>query len=283
MISVVIPAFNAAATIIDQLGAIARQSQGVALEVIVADNGSSDETRKVVEKWSESECLPVRLVDASARRGPAAARNIGASSAQGDLLIFTDADDVVMPGWLLAWYAQSEQLQFGSGPIVSFAPGAPTPKDARDAADEPPVHMGFLPYAFGSNFAVRRGLFEALGGFPEDWRTGEDVVFSWRLQLAGVPLQFVESAAIARRTATGLRSVIAQHYAYGMSDPRMFGEFRDQGALRPGSWDVLRAYAGLVLRVPLLFDDRQRMRWAAQLGRRAGRMVGSFRTRTLYW
>ena len=103
MISVVIPAFNAETTIADQLGAIARQSDGVALEVIVADNGSSDATRTVVETWSER--LPVRLVDASARRGPAAARNIGASSARGDLLIFTDADDVVMPGWLQAWDA----------------------------------------------------------------------------------------------------------------------------------------------------------------------------------
>ncbi len=281
MISVVIPAFNAAATIADQLGAIARQSDGVALEVIVADNGSSDATRTVVETWSER--LPVRLVDASARRGPASARNIGASSARGDLLIFTDADDVVMPGWLQAWDAASDQLQFGSGPIVSFAPGSPIPANARDAWDQPPVHMGFLPYAFGSNFAVRRTPFEALGGFPEDWRTAEDVVFSWRLQLAGVPLQFVESAPIARRTTTGFRSVLAQHFAYGVSDPRMYQEFRDRGAVRPPAKDVFRAYAGLVLRVPLLFDDRQRMRWAAQLGRRAGRIAGSFRTRTLYW
>ena len=93
--------------------------------------------------------------------------------------------------------------------------------------------MGFLPYAFGSNFAVKRTPFEALGGFPEDWRTAEDVVFSWRLQLAGVPLQFVESAPIARRTTTGFRSVLAQHFAYGVSDPRMFQEFRDRGAVRP--------------------------------------------------
>ena len=284
MISVVIPAFNARATIADQLGALAEAANhdvAADFEVVVADNGSRDDTRALVEAWCDR--LPLRVVDASARQGPAAARNIGASAARGDLLVFTDADDVIMPGWLAAWSIAAERIQFGSGPIVSFAPDAPIPRSAANASHRPPVHMDFLPYAFGSNFAVRAQLFERHGGFPEDWRTGEDVVLSWRLQLAGVPFDFVEQAAVARRTAPGLRRILAQHYAYGVSDPRLFREFRAQGIRRPPAASSFKTYLGLVARLPLLFDRAQRERWAAQAGRRAGRLAGSARQQTLYW
>ena len=66
-------------------------------EVVVADNGSDDGTRACVQRWSERHPR-IHLVDASARRGAAAARNIGVRSARGRLLAFCDADDVEAAG-----------------------------------------------------------------------------------------------------------------------------------------------------------------------------------------
>src|SRR5690606_10578144 len=92
-ISVVIPARDAARWIDAQLGALACQEVPVPWEVVVADNGSTDDTVARAEAWADR--LPVRVVDASGRPGPNHARNQGTAAARGDLLLYCDADDVV--------------------------------------------------------------------------------------------------------------------------------------------------------------------------------------------
>ncbi len=101
MISVVVAVRDGLPWLDDQLAALAAQHCESDWEVVVADNGSADASADLVREWGDR-CTAIRLVDASARRGPAAARNIGVESARGDLLAFCDADDVVQPGWLSA-------------------------------------------------------------------------------------------------------------------------------------------------------------------------------------
>src|SRR3712207_4277359 len=82
-LSVVIPCLNAASTIAVQLAALSRQSWPGEWEVIVADNGSTDRSRRIAESYGDR--LPgLRVVDASDRRGQAHARNLGAAAATGD-------------------------------------------------------------------------------------------------------------------------------------------------------------------------------------------------------
>src|SRR3954452_8254427 len=100
-LSVGIPCLNAASTLGVQLAALTRQSWPGGWEVIVADNGSTDGSREIVESYRGR--LPgLELVDASDRRGQAHARNAGAAAASGDAFLFGDADDEVAPGWLAA-------------------------------------------------------------------------------------------------------------------------------------------------------------------------------------
>lgn len=277
MISVVIPAFNAGATIGEQLDALAAQARGVDLEVVVADNGSADDTLAVVA--SRQSALPVRVIDASQRRGPGTARNIGAAEARGELLVFTDADDVVLPGWLSEWQRLDPAIQFATGPLVRFAvaEGVPT---GSEFGGRLPVHLGFRPYASGNNFAVRRDLFEQLRGFDEELTTAEDVELSWRLQIAGVALTFVPRAAVAVRMRPSTSAVFRQYYRYGKSDPVLCREFRAAGLSRPAGWPTVKSYLGLVARLPLLFDETQRRRWCSQAGRRVGRLIGSIEARS---
>src|SRR5688500_9296124 len=97
--SVVVPVRDGAATIGEQLAALAQQDFPGSWEVVVADNGSRDGTADVVRSFRDR--LPgLRLVDASARPGASHARNAGAAAATGEVLAFCDADDVVDPGWL---------------------------------------------------------------------------------------------------------------------------------------------------------------------------------------
>ena len=94
LLSIVIPAFNAASTIGAMLESLAQQSASVDWEVVVAENGSTDATRALVATYCDR--LPsLRIVDASASSGAAYARNLGVREAKGDQIVFLDADDEV--------------------------------------------------------------------------------------------------------------------------------------------------------------------------------------------
>jgi glycosyltransferase involved in cell wall biosynthesis len=290
VISVIVPAWNAARFLPDQLSALAGQRYRGEWELVVADNGSSDATLAVLTSWRDR--FPsLRVVDASARAGPAAARNIGAEHAAGEVLAFTDADDVVAPSWLGAAARlddgeqadrdQADRDRFVTGPLVRFLDGTPPPVLSPAGSARAPVHLGFLPYAGGTNFIVDRAAFEREGGFDERRRTGEDVDLSWRLQLAGISLRPVPEAQVAVRCRDDARSVLRQYYRYGHDDVVLYREFRDRGVPRQPFGPAARSYLGLVARLPLLRRPDEREAWLHQLGRRSGRLIGSVRARTL--
>ncbi len=274
-LSVVMPAFNEAAFIRGQLGALAGQAYTGEWELVVADNGSTDGTRDIVEEWSGR--LPVRLVDAAARRGCGPARNLGIAAADGDAFLFCDADDLVAPGWLAAHAAALEHDALSAGAIVFFAgepdPGAVVPPRA-------PTLLGWLPYAQGANCGVRREAYAAVGGFNEANRYAEDVEFSWAVQLAGFSFAYTPAAIVHKRTRGTARDLFVQSYRYGTCDVDLYRRFRDRGASRASARDVTRTYLGLAGRLFRLGSPETRERWLRQLGRRSGRLVGSVRQRT---
>ena len=92
--SVVIPAYNAGRTLPDTLAALRNQSVPPEdYEVIVVDDGSTDETPSVVRRLG-AKCIT------QPNRGPAAARNRGVRAARGEFVLFTDADCVPERDWI---------------------------------------------------------------------------------------------------------------------------------------------------------------------------------------
>src|SRR5208283_5971540 len=90
-VSVIIPAYNAAATVARTIDSVFGQTFPD-FEIICVDDGSNDATLSIVQQYSPR----VRLIE-QANSGPAAARNNGARNSCGDCLAFLDADDIWAP------------------------------------------------------------------------------------------------------------------------------------------------------------------------------------------
>jgi glycosyltransferase involved in cell wall biosynthesis len=152
-ISVIIPAFNAEETIGDQLRSLSAQTWAGEWEVVVADNGSTDDT--IARALEFAELLPdLRVVDASQRKGPSHARNVGAEAARGPFLIFLDADDVAQPGWLETMADASRLADLIAGPTVPVLRD-PLAGDISTSQGAPTKLSRFLPQI--SACAVRSG------------------------------------------------------------------------------------------------------------------------------
>jgi GT2 family glycosyltransferase len=236
----------------------------------VADNGSDDGTRSCVERWSERDPR-IRVVDASARPGAGAARNIGVQSARGRMLAFCDADDVVLPGWLAAMVAALADSDLVAG-VFDFSSlnGGPT-SDPTPAATR---QMGFLPFALGANLGVRRDAFEAVHGFCETIPPSEDTDLSWRLQLAGFQFAVTPAAAVAKREHAAGKPTFHAAWAYGWCAALLFRHYRAEG-MRRDLRGAAKAWVWLVGASPGLVRPSRRRQWVRTFGIRTGRLAGS--------
>lgn len=278
-VSVIVPAFNQAPELEVQLGRILGQDSGdLTFEVVVADNGSTDGTRELVEAVRRRH-PSVRWVDASARRGPAPARNIGARESDGDALLFCDADDEVADGWLAACVrglgdAEAVVGSFDFGRLNGLAPG-PVTGYATD-------HFKFLPAGLGANLAVRREVFVTLGGFDEGMRAGEDIDFCWRLQLAGFRLVAAGDAVVAKRERSDGRARRHQQLTYGRHDAMLYRRFRDAGMPRNNRLTA-KTWVWLLVNAPLaVVSARRRATWSRAWFLRIGRLMGSWEHRVFF-
>jgi glycosyltransferase involved in cell wall biosynthesis len=286
LISVIVPARDAAATIAEQLAALARQDYSGPWEVVVADSGSRDGTRAIAAQRL-SKLVSGRLIDAAGTspNGASRARNLGATAAGGDLLAFCDADDVVSSGWLSAIASAAREADIVAGPLEVESlnpPGLRLWHETPRWEHRRPLHR-FLPCASSANCAVWRDVFDALGGFDESGPGAEDKDFAWRAQLAGYRVRAAPEAVVAYRYRSGLAAGARQHYVWGLSNARLFRDFGAAGLERTRLVDALHAWAWTVYSVPALpWSPVQRGRWVLRTAQRVGQLVGSVRHRVVY-
>ncbi|WP_062133847.1 glycosyltransferase [Demequina aestuarii] len=253
-VSVIIPAYNAAATLAGQLAALAAQQSAPSFEVIVSDNGSDDLTAAVAHDHGAR--LPdLTVIDSTARRGPSAARNSGAAHARGAVLAFCDADDVVSPGWLASLVRALDTADAVAGAFEHRRLNPPRAIAVSWNTDIPIRLASWpdLPAGASSNLAITTEAFRALGGFDEDLATCEDIDLCWRAQLAGYRLAFAHDAVVHERKRSGLRATYRQSVAYargthalelkhrellGSTPPGMVSTAVDHGAASRTTADV---------------------------------------------
>jgi glycosyltransferase involved in cell wall biosynthesis len=285
-ISVVIPAFNAQDTIGEQLEALAAQEFAGSWEVVVADNGSTDDT--VARALEHAASLPdLRVVDASQHRGASHARNVGAEAAKAPFLIFLDADDAAQPGWLATMAEASRTADLIAGHTVlilrdAVAGDQVTTHSAPTAWSRVLPSEGFLDANPAANLGVRRSVWSDVGGFRTNMLAGEDTAFCWDVQLAGHPLVRVPDAVVFYRSRADISGFARQQFTWGVGVVQLYVAFREHGAPRSSAIGALARWAILIVSSPAaLFSADSRRRWVGRISRRAGRAVGSIRYRAL--
>lgn len=285
LISVVIPARDSASTINEQLDALSRQSYTRDWEVIVADNGSQDGTRDIVNDWIGR--LPnLRLVDAADARGANHARNAGSQASRGERLLFCDADDIADVNWVGTMSDALAHYDMVGGCIERKKLNDEVALAARPlkTVDGLLDSFGFLPYTPFANAGMHREVWQRMGGFDESYRYGsEDVEFFWRGQLAGASMGYAPTAIMHYRLRSDLAGIAHQAYCYGRSHPKLFKTYRSDGMPRSGLRQAGWEWGWIVAHIPWLLSKKPRQAtWLYRSAMRWGRCVGSVRRGVLY-
>ena len=278
--SVVIPCFNAAATLPATLAAIAAQTH-TAWEAICVDDGSTDATRAIVERFAAQDAR-IRLVR-NPGKGPSDARNHGAATlARGAVVAFCDADDIWSPTKLaeLAEVFADGTVDAAYGRVAFFRA---VPEDAVSLSTVPaglltiPMLLGENPVCTMSNLAIRQPLFVATGGFDSRIVHNEDLEWLIRLVGTGARITGVDRCQTWYRASPGGLSAdlpaMAAGRATALRTAARFGHVPDRGAeavhqrylarrslrLGQGRGDALRyALRGLVFSPAAFFSTPRR-------------------------
>lgn len=203
-VSVIIPTHDRADLLSAAIDSVLGQSEPEvgALEVIVVDDASTDDTARVLEAYGDA--VVVIRTEKNVERG--AARNLGAEAARGEFLAFLDSDDEWAPDKLRRQLPVSREA-------AATVTGAwlIDRRGRRQGRYMPPAdairRLGVMNLFLGSpsSLLVRRGVFSAAGGFPtaREIQGSEDWVFLLRLRALGVQLRLVDRYDLRYRIHDG--------------------------------------------------------------------------------
>lgn len=285
-LSVIIPCLNAADTIAPQLEALANQQWSEPWEVIVADNGSTDNTMDIIKKYRER-MENLRIVDASNKKGQAHAKNIGAKNAFGESIVFCDADDEVAPGWLAAMGEALSKYDFVAcrtdikklNPCWVLKSRGNPQESGVQKYNYPP----YLSHAGGSTIGVKRWIHDLIGGFDESMILLEDTDYCWRIQLKGIELHFVPEAVIHVRFRNNLKGIFRQANQWGEYNVKIYKRYLPLGMPRLSWKQGVLSWKNLIKTfirsIPTIRDKGDVANWIWKFGWQLGRLKGSIKYR----
>jgi mycofactocin system glycosyltransferase len=231
-VSIIIPVRDQPGDLGECLASLAEMDYPADLrEIIVVDDGSKKDVSRII--MTEN----IRFIRLEESLGPAAARNIGAEKAGGDILAFLDADCTAGEKWL------SEIVPFFQASAVGAVGGLVEGYHKKGLMDRyeataSSLNMGLRLLLEGkssatfyvptANMLVKRDAFMSTEGFRSGMRIGEDVDFCWRLRGLGHTLLYVPFGAVAHKHRHRLDKMLLRRAQYGMSEAPLYRTHRDK-------------------------------------------------------
>jgi len=192
------------------------------VEIILVDDGSTDNTKAEITKY------PTVKYFSQKNAGPAAARNLGAQEARGEILFFTDADCLAHSDWLELIMPHFEKPGVAA---VAGSYGIANPENRlsrsiyREIIYRHMLLMPEFPSYFGSfNFAIYREVFQKVGGFNPAYRnaSGEDNDLSYKISSRGYKIYFAKDALVDHYHPQVLKDYLEQQYRHGYWRVQMY-------------------------------------------------------------
>jgi lipopolysaccharide/colanic/teichoic acid biosynthesis glycosyltransferase/GT2 family glycosyltransferase len=259
--SVVIPAYNAGSTLTGCLEALAAQELDPSCyEVIVVDNGSSDQTAELARRGGAQ-------VITQSRRGAAAARNAGIKAARGAIVCFTDADCAPAPDWISritaplanpaivgckGVYRTHQQRLVARFVQVEY-------EDKYDRLARRPT----IDFVDTYSAAYRRDVLVANGGFDERIFFVEDQELSFRLASRGYQMVFQPSAIVYHCHSATAAAYWRKKFMIGYWKAQIIRRFPNQGIQDSHTPQVMKVQMGLMA---LMLASLPAVMWSAWAG-----------------
>lgn len=245
-VSVVIPVYNDSEGIRATLDSLVEQSAPADRhEVVVVDNGSTDDTRTVVCEYSER-YPAIELVVEDDVQGSYAARNRGIEVARGSVVAFVDADMVVDASWIedVARRMAETDADYLACDVELFTPGEEGVVAKYNRLNDLHVQRFVEELSFAPTccLVVRRTLLEGLGGFDPRLQSGGDYEFGNRVATDGHRLQYAPELVMYHPTRTSLGALLRKARRVGRGKTQLRRYYPERygspllGALNPAAF-----------------------------------------------
>ena len=215
--SIIIPARNAVTTLGQAVESALNDSGQDDVEIIIVNDGLDKTTNQLVRQY------PVKLLNGDGR-GAASARNIGVKSSSGEILIFLDADCVVLPGWFMKHIETHNRYGnlLAVGGSVSLNPNSSFWAHCDHYNSWYNVNLykqcAWVPNHPALNLSFSRKTFECVGPFKEDLSGNgvhEESEWEGRLLHLGGRIRFVPQASVLHIDRDNFKEYMKHNYQWG--------------------------------------------------------------------
>jgi glycosyltransferase AglE len=232
--SIIIPVYNDSTELEKVLQGIGMQTfSRDRFEVIVVDNGSTDNTRDLVKRSGDVICI----VEDHYPNSPYSCRNRGLEVAKGDVIVLLDGTCIPEPDWLeqgMACLEKSGADIVSSHVIFDFRNRVTAGKlyDSNNLSTETAMKLNGV--AKTASLFIKKKVFDKVGRFPEGVRSGADVRWTSRAFRMGFNMEFCYGS-VARKKARSFTESVRKQWRVGKGQPAIR---REQGTyLNP--WKLL--------------------------------------------
>lgn len=228
-VSVIIPVYNRSEELSECLSSLKSiDYPRERLEIIVVDDASQDQSAAVARRYG------VRLFIQPHNQGQSAARNIGASAAEGEIIAFIDSDCIADPQWIkeLVPYFQDPRIALVGGYVDTYYREKPLDRyeeacSALNMGSEQVLGQGnqSVFYVPTCNMLIRKNDYRQIGGLDESLRVGEDVDLCWRLMARGHHLAYIPQGKVKHKHRNRFLSAHLRRFDYGTSEAVLYARF----------------------------------------------------------